>query len=105
MGSGAVGSLATGAAPRVVAVIPVAEAPTVAVVVWTINAVELEVYIVVAIADIAPEAVSVKTVVANGDTRAFLDEVDMDGSIVNAPVDVVGYIVPRGAAVVVYPVA
>ena len=42
-GCGAVGSLATGAAPRVVAVIPVAEAPTVAVVVWTIYAVELEV--------------------------------------------------------------
>ena len=45
-GSGAVGSLATGAAPRVVAVIPVAEAPTVAVVVWTIYAVEFEVEII-----------------------------------------------------------
>ena len=45
-GSGAVGGLATGAAPRVVTVIPVAEAPTVAVVVWTIYAVELEVEII-----------------------------------------------------------
>ena len=45
-GCGAVGRLATGAAPRVVAVIPVAEAPTVAVVVWTIYAVEFEVEII-----------------------------------------------------------
>ena len=66
---------------------------------------QVEMYVVVAIGNIATEARVGQVIVGDDYRGALFNEVDVDVAAIDAPVDVVGHVVPGGSAVVVNPVA
>ena len=81
---------------------PIIISPMITCVIRPADVIKVKCDFISMIVDIAGESVVVQTIIANLNGGSFLDKFHMDITEIYSPVNMVGHIIPRGVAIVIY---